>query len=100
MYGRECCCIGACDDTGGVEDERGSGACAGCAGSGGAIASNAPNPARAISSSRPGALPPLTPMPPIVAPPMRIGHPPAAIINLPCVILAILDAKPGIPEPH
>ena len=52
------------------------------------------------SSSRPGALPPLTPMPPTVAPPMRIGHPPAAIINFPCVMVAILEAKPGIPEPH
>src|SRR5437763_10487879 len=101
MYGRECCCcIGACGDTGGGEDEEGSDTCAGCAGIGGAIASNAANPARAISSSRPGALPPLTPMPPTVAPPMRMGQPPAAIMNLPCDISDMLEAKPGMPAPH
>jgi len=57
-------------------------------------------PARAISSSLPGPLPPLTPIPPTVAPPTRIGQPPAAMINLPCDMVAILDAKPGIPDPH
>src|SRR5712691_6857740 len=72
----------------------------GCSGTAGAIASNAPRPARAISSSRPGALPPLTPIPPTVAPPRRMGQPPAAMINFPCVIVARLDAKPGIPAPH
>src|SRR5579884_2495654 len=98
MYGRECCCMGACGDPAGVEGGRG--ACAGCAGSGGAIASNAASPARAISSSRPGALPPLTPMPPTVAPLMRMGQPPAAIMNFPWVMAARLEAKPGIPAPH
>src|SRR5205823_156551 len=90
IYGRECCCCG-CE---GCEGWRG------CAAIAGAITSNAPKPARAISSSRPGALPPLTPMPPTVAPPIRIGQPPAAIINFPCVISAMLEANPGMPDPH
>src|ERR1051326_9096921 len=88
MYGRECCCCCGCE------------ICGGCTGIAGAITSNAPNPARAISSSLPGALPPLTPMPPTVAPPIRIGQPPAAIINFPCVISAMLEAKPGMPDLH
>ncbi len=64
------------------------------------IASAAANPARAISSSRPGAFPPLTPIPPTVAPLNLTGQPPAAMTNLPCVISDRLDAKPGIPAPH
>src|SRR5437588_6665892 len=63
-------------------------------------ASATPRPARAISSSRPGAFPPLTPIPPTVAPPIRIGQPPAAMINLPSVIVAMLEAKPGMPDAH
>src|SRR6266487_202844 len=66
----------------------------------GGRASTAASPARAISSSRPGALPPLTPMPPTVAPSIRTGQPPAAMINFPAVIVARLEAKPGIPAPH
>src|SRR5437667_10712491 len=83
-----------CEGCGGWEDKGG------WAGIAGAIASSAPRPARAISSSRPGALPPLTPIPPIVAPPIRTGQPPAAMINFPSVIDAILEAKPGIAAPH
>ncbi len=73
--------------------------CCGAAHEGGAT-SNAPKPARAISSSRPGALPPLTPIPPTVAPFSLMGQPPAAMINFPSYIAAMLDANPGIPEPH
>jgi hypothetical protein len=29
-----------------------------------------------------------------------MGQPPAAIINFPPLIVAILEAKPGIPDPH
>src|SRR5437588_699211 len=93
MYGRECCCWDGWDMAG-AGDETG------CAGTGGVRASKAPSPARAISSSRPGALPPLTPIPPTVAPPMRMGQPPAAIMNLPCDISDMLEAKPGMPDPH
>src|SRR5437660_715339 len=56
-------------------------------------ASATPRPARAISSSRPGALPPLTPIPPTVAPPIRIGQPPAAMINT-----SIFSIAPIVPH--
>src|ERR1051326_2318315 len=60
-------------------------------------ASAAWTPARAISSSRPGALPPLMPIAPMVTPfGPRIGQPPGAMINLPWVMLAMLVAKPGM----
>src|SRR5215471_16957692 len=72
----------------------------GYVGGAGSAALTAARPARAMSSSRPGALPPLTPMPPTVAPLTRIGQPPAAMINFPSVIVVMLEAKPGIAAPH